>query len=108
MVFTVLPLGNCNIAQDWPSEWTSIHDNSREMYVNETIHYYHQLGMPAQEISDTLGLSVYTVYRNLRHTSPGKRKIHTFPNLDTSLDQLNKAEHNRDYVSRHIHPSKED
>ena len=75
---------------------------------SERIHFYNEVGMPPREICDTLGIPLSRVYRSLKVSETGRRTLHYFPNMDTSKNQLNKAEHNREYVSKHLHPSKED
>lgn len=72
-----------------------------------TIELYNYLGMSPREISATLGLTLKRVYRTLSTSAHGKRTLHFFPDLDTSQMQLNSAEHNRDYVASHLHPSKD-
>lgn len=74
----------------------------------ERIHFYNEVGMPPREISDTLGVPISSVYRNLRVSETGRRTLHYFPYMDTSQSQLFNAELNRKYVSRYLHPSKED
>ena len=70
------------------------------------IELYYYLGMSPHEISVTLGVALKRVYRILSTSAHGKRTLHFFPDLDTSDSQLNAAEHNRDYVAAHLHPSK--
>jgi hypothetical protein len=77
-----------------------------ESTLTNTIELYYYLGMSPREISATLGLALKRVYRTLGTSARGKRTLHFFPDLDTSIPQLNSAEHNRDYVARHLHPSK--
>ena len=74
----------------------------------QTIEFYFDAGMSPREIAGTLGVPLKRVYRTLSYSASGKRTLHFFPALDTSEQQLNRAEHTRDYVSRHLHPSKED
>ena len=74
----------------------------------DRIHFYSEVGMSPREISDTLGIPLSRVYRALRFSGTGRRTLHYFPNMDTSRKQLNQAEHNRNYVSQNLHPSKED
>jgi hypothetical protein len=71
------------------------------------IHYYSSLGMPPREISDTLGIPLKRVYRNLNNSDMGRRTLHYFPNMDTSLPQLNTAEDNRAFVVDKFWPCKE-
>ena len=71
------------------------------------VYFYYEVGMPPREISETLGIPLSRVYRTLKFSDNGRRTLHYFPNLDTSEPQLKKAEHNRDFVSRHLHPSKD-
>ena len=73
----------------------------------ERIHSYHHAGMPPREISDTLGIPLSSVYRNLQTSDKGRRTLHYFPQIDTSVSQLTRAEINRQYVQNHLHPSKE-
>ena len=75
---------------------------------SERIHFYNEVGMPPREIGDTLGIPLSRVYRHLKFSETGRRTLHYFPNMDTSRKQLNQAEHNRNYVSQNLHPSKED
>ena len=75
---------------------------------SERIHFYNEVGMPPREISDTLGIPLSRVYRILKFSDTGRRTLHYFPNMDTSTSQLNTAEHNRQYVVEHLHPSKND
>ena len=72
----------------------------------ERIHFYFGVGMPPREISDTLGISISSVYRNLRVSDTGRKTLHYFPNLDTSVRQLTRAEVRRQYVRDNLHPSK--
>ena len=74
--------------------------------VQERINFYSYLGMPPREISDTLGIPLSSVYRNLTASDKGKRTLHYFPDMDTSRPQLTKAEQNRQFVQEHFHPSK--
>ena len=74
---------------------------------HEYISFYFSLGMPVREISDTLGVSLSNVYRNLRVSQMGRRTLHYFPNLDTSTQQLTAAEQHRQIVAARHHPSKE-
>lgn len=78
-----------------------------ESTLSKTVEFYVYLGMSPREIACTLGLPLKRVYRYLSSSSHGKRTLHFFPDLDTSPAQLNYAEHNRDYVSAHLHPSKD-
>jgi len=73
----------------------------------DRINFYNEVGMPPREISETLGIPLSRVYRTLKFSDIGRRTLHYFPNMDTSHPQLNNAEHNRDYVSSHLHPSKD-
>jgi len=70
------------------------------------IEFYNDVGMTPKEISGTLGVPLKRVYQTLKYSSSGKRTLHFFPDLDTSASQLNRAEHNRQYVAEHLHPSK--
>lgn len=72
----------------------------------ERIHLYFDLGMPPREISDTLGIPLSSVYRNLQTSDMGRRTLHYFPNIDTSSAQLGRAEVKRQHVTEHHHPSK--
>jgi len=72
----------------------------------DRIHFYGEVGMSPREISDTLGVPLSRVYRTLKFSRTGRRTLHYFPNMDTSKNQLNTAEHNRNYVVDHLHPSK--
>ena len=71
------------------------------------IHLYYSLGMPPREIADTLGIPLKRVYHNLNTTDMGRRTLHYFPDLDTSLPQLNNAEQNRQFVAERYWPSKD-
>ena len=77
-----------------------------ESTLKDTIELYYYLGMSPREIAVTLGLALKRVYRTLSTSAHGKRTLHFFPDCDTSHTQLNSAEHNRDYVAAHLHPSK--
>ena len=70
----------------------------------QTIQFYRYLGMSPKEISATLGVPLKRVYRTFNYSASGKRTLHFFPDLDTSHQQLNTAEHNRQYVVDHLHP----
>jgi hypothetical protein len=73
----------------------------------ERMTFYYYAGMPPREISDTLGIPLSSVYRNLQNSDNGRRTLHYFPQIDTSVSQLTRAEINRQYVQDHLHPSKE-
>lgn len=70
------------------------------------IDFYKYLGMPPREISGTLGIPLSSVYRNLKTSDIGKRTLHYFPDVDTSSQQLLKAEQNRILNADRHHPSK--
>ena len=72
----------------------------------ERSHFYYHAGMPPREISDTLGIPLSSVYRNLQTSDMGRRTLHYFPHIDTSQQQLTRAEINRQYVAEYLHPSK--
>ena len=74
---------------------------------SERINFYKEVGMPPREISDTFGIPLSRVYRNLKYSETGRRTLHYFPNMNTSKKQLNKAELNRQYVAENLHPSKD-
>ena len=93
----------------WSFRSSIPHTNVRLMESTpQIIEFYHDCGMTPKEIAGTLGVPLKRVYLTLNYSASGKRTLHFFPDLDTSEQQLNRAEHNRDYVSRHLHPSKED
>tara|TARA_R110002074_G_scaffold77559_7_gene175844 strand:- start:5959 stop:6201 length:243 start_codon:yes stop_codon:yes gene_type:complete len=70
----------------------------------QIIEYYAYVGMSPKEIAGTLGVPIKRVYRTLNYSAIGKRTLHFFPDLDTSQPQLNRAEHNRQYVVDNLHP----
>lgn len=74
----------------------------------ERISFYYYAGMPPREISDTLGIPLSSVYRNLQTSDMGRRTLHYFPHIDTSVSQLTRAEINRQFVQDNLHPSKND